>query len=626
MPVVISSDTLNIMWLLLCSALVLLMQPGFTCLESGLVRTKNNVNVALKNVTDFCISGFCFWTVGFGIMYGESYMGLFGQDNFMLNSDEDAYLLSFFLFQMMFCGTATTIIAGAVAERMRFTGYIVCTIFTATLIFPVIGHWVWHGNFLKDHQGWLTALGFIDFAGATVVHSVGGWMGLALILIIGPRLGKYGKNGKIIEIQSQNIPLSALGTFLLIFGWFGFNGGSLLAIESKFALVFTNTALAACGGGLSAILLSWRLNSVVGIRHTLMGLLAGLVSITAGANLMMPLDAFIIGSVGGLLSLLVHMLIEKCKIDDAIGAVPVHLGGGIWGTLSVAIFPPLSDINASSRIEALGVQSIGILAAGAWAFGLSYILLKAFNYFFPFRVSAQTETIGLNYGEHGMRDELIDLMDQFDQMHDNKDISQGLNVDINSDMAALTMGYNRLLATVNKEFEEKEKNLLSLANLDPLTGIPNRRAFDDKLSEEWSKRKRKGKELGLMILDVDEFKKYNDHYGHLLGDYCLQNICQGLSEQLNRAGDMLARVGGEEFTVIVPNTSMKDLKTLAEKLTHSIEKLKIPHLESAHGVVTISIGIATTSAAQENDHSTLYQQADKALYRAKNGGRNRVSE
>lgn len=621
MPELISNNTLNIMWLLLCAALVLLMQPGFTCLESGLVRSKNNVNVALKNVADFCISGFCFWVIGFGIMYGKSYHGLFGLDSFLINSDDDPYLLAFFIFQMMFCGTATTIIAGAVAERMRFQGYVICTIFTATLIFPVVGHWIWHGNFFLDHQGWLTAIGFIDFAGATVVHSVGGWLGLALIIIIGPRLGRFDKNGKVREIQSQNIPLSALGTFLLMFGWFGFNGGSLMGIESKFALVFANTAIAACAGGLAALILSWRFHSVASIRHTLMGLLAGLVSITAGANLMTLVDAFIIGIIGGALSVLLQALIEKFRIDDVVSAVPVHLGGGIWGTLSVAIFPSLEAINASSRWSAFEAQIIGILATALWAFGFGYLVMRIINSFYPFRVSAQTETIGLNYGEHGMRDDLVDLMGQFDQMHKNKDISQGLNVDVNSDMAMLSMGYNRLLATVNQEFEEKEKDLLSLANLDPLTGVPNRRAFDSKLKEEWRKRQRTSKELGLMLLDVDEFKKYNDHYGHLLGDYCLQNICQALAENLNRAGDMLARIGGEEFTVIVPNTDLNSLKQLAEKLRESVENLKIPHQESIHGFVSISIGIAISSEGHQQ-HATLHQLADEALYRAKDSGRN----
>ncbi|WP_200890412.1 ammonium transporter [Pseudoalteromonas luteoviolacea] len=621
----IDSQTISITWTLLCTALVLLMQPGFTCFESGLVRSKNNINVALKNVADFCISGVCFWLVGYGLMYGASQSGVFGTDGFALNSYDNPTVLAHFLFQMMFCGTAATILSGAVAERMRFSGYIICSFLTATVLFPVVGHWIWNGKHFEQAQvGWLFDIGFIDFAGATVVHSVGGWIALIALIKVGPRLGKFTHEGRSKEMYCQNLPLSALGTFLLFIGWFGFNGGSVHTPNSELARVFSNTALSACAGGVSALLLSWNLHSMQGIRYVLNGLLAGLVAISASADLVSLPAAIVIGAISGCISVLLGDLLEKCKIDDVVSAVPVHLGGGVWGTISVALFVPLEKLKLESHSEQLLVQLTGVAACAFWVCGIGLSFLWLVNKVHPLRVSAQTETIGLNFGEHGMKDELIELMEQFDNISSSEHTPQHLNVEHGSNNASLCMTYNYLLDHTSKHFKAREDELLRLASLDPLTGIANRRVYDKKLSETFENSKKHKSSFSLLVIDIDNFKQYNDHYGHQLGDYCLQNVCQALSSKLTVKNALLARIGGEEFAIILPNTSEKSAMNIAERIRAAVCDLAIPHKAAEDDLVTVSIGVACWSHHDEINAQQLFDDADMALFRAKSNGRNQV--
>ncbi|KZN33622.1 MULTISPECIES: ammonium transporter [Pseudoalteromonas] len=621
----IDPHTISITWTLLCTALVLLMQPGFTCLESGLVRSKNNINVALKNVADFCISGVCFWLVGYGLMYGASAGGFFGTNQFALDSYDNPSILAYFLFQMMFCGTAATILSGAVAERMRFSGYIICSFLTATALFPIVGHWIWHGkHFEQAPMGWLIELGFIDFAGATVVHSVGGWIALIALVVVGPRLGRFTREGEPKEMYCQNLPLSALGTFLLFIGWFGFNGGSIHTPSTELARVFSNTALSACAGGVSALLLSWNLHSMQGIRYVLNGLLAGLVAISASADLVNLPSAIVIGAISGCISVLLGDLLEKFKIDDVVSAVPVHLGGGIWGTVAVALFVPLEKLKLETHSEQLIVQLVGVAACAIWVCSIGAIFLWLVNKVHPLRVSAQTETIGLNFGEHGMKDELIDLMEQFDNIAKNESTPQHLNVEHGSNNASLCMTYNYLLDHTSRHFKAREEELLRLASLDPLTGIANRRVYENVLAETLEKSKKSNLDFCLLVIDVDNFKQYNDHYGHQLGDYCLQNVCQALSSKLTVKNGLLARIGGEEFAIILPNTSQKTAQSLAEKIRKEVSALKIPHCAGQGEFVTVSIGGARWSHTNEVNLQTLFDDADMALFQAKSNGRNQV--
>ena len=299
------------LWLLICAGFVLLMQAGFCCLESGLVRNKNTLNVALKNFADFFLSGFLFWMFGFALMFGATYHGFFGTTGFFLFEVEETWLWAFFLFQLIFCSTAVTITSGAVAERIKFATYLVITVIISNLIYPVFGHWAWGGADSGTPSGWLGKLGFIDVAGSTVVHSIGGWMALAAIIIIGPRAGRFGPSK--IEIKKHSLPIATLGVFLLWIGWFGFNGGSTLELNDKIPGIIVNTSLAGMMGGLTVLFLSWKLFRRPSAELTLNGALAGLVGITANCHLVTTYSALIIGAIAGIISVGATILLENLE-------------------------------------------------------------------------------------------------------------------------------------------------------------------------------------------------------------------------------------------------------------------------------------------------------------------------
>jgi len=375
------------------------MQGGFCCLESGMVRYKNSANITMKNFVDFCISSLTFWLFGFAIMFGSSFHGLIGTTGFFFNNTEDAWPLAFFLFQLIFCGTATTIVSGAVAERMKFFGYFAIAIIISSLIYPIIGHWVWDGLATGSRDGWLASQGFIDFAGATVVHSTGGWVALAGAVIIGPRIGRFNKEGK--PISGHSLPMATLGVFLLWFGWFGFNGGNILTVSDKIALIFTNTALAGAAGGIAAYLLSWKVHKMPIVSFITNGCLAGLVGITASCNIMSPASAVLVGGIAGAICFCATIILEILEIDDAVGAFPVHCCGGIWGTLAVALLGNPETWNTGlGRLDQFIVQLKGVGACFVWAFGLGYLLIWMVNRYIPLRVDPLEEEIGLSISDY----------------------------------------------------------------------------------------------------------------------------------------------------------------------------------------------------------------------------------
>jgi ammonium transporter, Amt family len=390
----------DIIWVLTCSTLVLVMQAGFCCLESGMVRSKNSVNVAMKNFADFCIASITFWVFGFAIMFGSSFFGVIGTTGFFFNNTEDAWSLTFFLFQLVFCGTATTIFSGAVAERMQFYGYLIVAFIISGLIYPVLGHWIWSGLAAGTKDGWLAGQGFIDFAGSTLVHSTGGWVALASVLIIGPRIGRFDSDGT--QIPGHNLPMATLGIFLLWFGWFGFNGGNNFNVDDKIALIITNTVLSGSAGGITACLLSWKIYKTPVVADMIKGCLAGLVAITASCNIMSLVCAVILGGIAGAICFGASILLEKLKIDDAVGAFPVHCCGGIWGTLAVAFLAhPETWGTGLGRWDQFLVQMQGVLTCFAWSFGIGYSLIWIVNRYHPLRVDPLKEEIGLNVSEHG---------------------------------------------------------------------------------------------------------------------------------------------------------------------------------------------------------------------------------
>ena len=387
----------NYLWTLVAAALVFFMQAGFALVEAGFTRAKNCINILMKNLMDFSMGTIGFWAIGFGLMFGVSKTGWFGTSGFFLSdfsADGDSWVLAFWMFQVVFAATAATIVSGAMAERTKFTGYLVYSIVLSAIIYPIFGSWAWGS--LMSGSGWLEGLGFIDFAGSTVVHSVGGWAALAGAIILGPRMGKYGKDGRVNPIMGHNIPLAGLGVFILWLGWFGFNPGSTTTADKSIAMIFVNTNLAAAAGAVVAMVVSWMKFGKPEVGMSLNGALAGLVGITAGCANVSPTSAVIIGAVAGVLAFFSVLFFDRIRIDDPVGAISVHGVCGAWGTLAAGLF----NIGGTSA-SIIGVQLLGIGACFLWTFPMAYLMFKAIAATVGLRVSPEEEMEGLDFTEHG---------------------------------------------------------------------------------------------------------------------------------------------------------------------------------------------------------------------------------
>ena len=388
---------MGMLWMLIAGILVFLMQAGFTLVESGMTRSKNAVNIAMKNLLDICVGSLIFWLVGYSLMYGDTTNGWFFWSGLFQGEGADLF------FQTMFAATAATIVSGAIAGRTKYTTYIVFSIVMTAIIYPISGGWQWQG------EGWLTKLGFIDFAGSSIVHSVGGWAALVAAFMVGPRIGKY-VDGKVLPIPGHNQVLATLGVFILWFGWFGFNGGSQLAwggsdsIAASSAVLVTN--LAAAAGGLGALITTWIWYGKPNLGQTLNGTLAGLVSITAGCGNMTTEGAVLTGLIGGILVVFsIEFIEKKLKIDDAVGAASVHGVAGAFGTLAIGLWGVDGDtaiglFNGGGASQ-LGVQATGVLAYAVWSIGLSFIVFTILKKTMGLRVSKEIEIEGLDVHEHG---------------------------------------------------------------------------------------------------------------------------------------------------------------------------------------------------------------------------------
>jgi len=617
---VISPD---IMWVLVCSFLVALMQAGFTCLETGFVRSKNSINVAVKNLLDFCISASIFTIFGYSVMFGESRLGFFGSVEFLDVTNAPVETVSFYIFQLMFAGTAATIISGAVAERMKFSGYIVVTVLMSLLIYPVCGHWIWASASETSSGGWLARLGFMDFAGSTVVHSVAGWCSLVAVIIIGPRLGRFGKGGRTID--GHNLPMAVLGVFLLWFGFFGFNGGSTLALNSAVPKIIANTTLAGASSGISAMFLSWYIYKVPKVEHMINGVVAGLVAICAGCNIFDEVDGLLVGVVAGVLCALSMRVLEKFSIDDVIGAVPAHLVAGVWGTLAIAFFAPVESFKlASGRFEQFGIQLIGVCAVGIYSIVILYSLMRLIELRFDFRVSADAERIGLNISEHGATTSLVDLISQMDMQARNGDFSRPVDIEPETEAGHIATFYNTVLEKFHIESVRRQQavdDLYKMANYDVLTNLVNRRYFYDLAEKAISRTKRSGKKLCIMFLDLDGFKMVNDTLGHESGDELLTAVADRVSDVL-RDADVLARIGGDEFSILVENVeNEKDLEQMAKKIIKTVSTTF--QLRAAKANIGVSIGIAVFDGKTGADITPdeLVKMADKAMYGVKTDGK-----
>ncbi|EEG76126.1 ammonium transporter [Dethiobacter alkaliphilus] len=393
---------IDTIWVLLAAFLVFLMQLGFAMVESGFTRAKNAGNIIMKNVMDFACGSLLYWSVGFALMFGVSRSGFIGGSGFFAlgefaHLDLNIPVPAFLLFQTMFAATAATIVSGAMAERTKFVSYLLYSVVITAVIYPVVGHWGWGG-------GWLEELGFVDFAGSTIVHSVGGWAALVGAAILGPRLGKFTSDKKPNAIPGHSITLGAMGVFILWFGWFGFNAGSTIAgMDLSIAHIVVTTNLAAAGGAVLAMAFSWIRYGKPDVSLTLNGALAGLVGITAGTADVDFMGAALIGAGAGVLIILAVEFIEKVlHVDDPVGAVAVHGVCGAYGTVMVGFFATDGGLFYGGGAALLSVQAIGVLAVAAWTMTTAFILFKAINAVVGLRVSAAEEEEGLDVGEHGM--------------------------------------------------------------------------------------------------------------------------------------------------------------------------------------------------------------------------------
>lgn len=410
------STGLNTVWMLLAAMLVFFMQPGFALVEAGFTRSKNTANILMKNLVDFMVGSILFWFTGFGLMFGVG--NVFGtphlfdldaMDNIIQNG---LPIEGFLIFQTVFCATSATIVSGAMAERTKFSMYLAYTIAISVLIYPVSGHWTWGGGWLSnaDPDSFMMSVfgyTFHDFAGSTVVHSVGGWIALVGAAILGPRLGKYGKDGKSKAIPGHNLTLACLGVFILWFGWFGFNPGSQLAAagygdQTTISHVFLTTNLAACTGGFLALIVSWIKYGKPSLSLTLNGILAGLVGVTAGCDLVSPMGAALIGAICGTVMIFAVEFIEhRLKIDDPVGASSVHGVCGSLGTILTGLFAVEGGTFYGGGFGFLGAQIFGVIIVGGWAALMGYIIFKVLDKVHGLRVPARIEEEGLDIYEHG---------------------------------------------------------------------------------------------------------------------------------------------------------------------------------------------------------------------------------
>lgn len=391
----IAIDTI---WVLLGTVLVFFMQAGFTMVEAGFTRAKNAGNIIMKNLLDFAAGSLIYWAIGFAFMFGAGNQfigtnGFFLQNAFS-NLGLDIPVAAFFIFQTVFAATAATIVSGAMAERTNFAGYLAYSVVITGFIYPVVGHWIWGG-------GWLGSLGFIDFAGSTVVHSVGGWAALAGAIVLGPRIGKYNQDGSPNALPGHNLLMAALGVFILWFGWFGFNAGSTIAgTDLSIADIAVTTNLAAAAGAVMAMITSWIKYGKADVSMTLNGALAGLVGITAGTANVSSAGAVIIGSIAGIIVIYAVEFFDKIHVDDPVGAIAVHGICGAFGTAAVGIFALEEGLLYGGGLAQLGIQLLGIVGVFIWTFPLAFILFKAIDAVIGLRVSRHDELEGLDSSEH----------------------------------------------------------------------------------------------------------------------------------------------------------------------------------------------------------------------------------
>ena len=519
---------MQIFWTLMASALVLFMQAGFCCcLEAGSVRTKNSINVALKNIIDLCASIAAYFVIGYALMFGLSKSGIIGQPSFFLLGEDD---FTSFFFQATFCGTAATIVSGGIAERCRFLPYLIISVALSVLIYPIFGHWVWGG-------GWLSELGYKDFAGSSVVHMVGAGVALAGIQVLGARQGRFLDDGQSRSLPASSMPLVAIGVIILTFGWIGFNGGSA-ALGKHTPGIIANTVLAACFGGLAALLTSWAYGGLARVDLVLNGVLGGLVAITACADCVSIQASAVIGIIGGVVVVISTKLLESWKIDDAVGAVPVHGFAGMAGIIATAIFiddQAFAAINddriangqtTMTSLHFLGVQLLGGVVCAAWAYITGLLLWWLIGKITQLRIGRFEEAVGLNYSEHKVANPVEELtlavqyaaQGRHDEMRERMDAAGG-------DLSGLTESIRSLAEATAKHQQKPDAFMKALKNVNAQLLSKQRKGQDLALACEEAVSEVNGK-----INNVISFVKDRLDDQHSIS--LLQDLSESIQEKL----------------------------------------------------------------------------------------------
>ncbi|KAF0091724.1 MAG: putative two-component histidine kinase [Fusobacteria bacterium] len=579
------------MWVLICALFVFFMQAGFICYEVGFIRPKNVVSVAIENIIAFVITTLSFFAVGYAIMFGPSFHGLFGSD-FWFGSHlqgSSSYVIVFF--ELMFAGTAVTIFSGSMSERTKTKGLIISAIVVGALIYPVYGHWVW-GNLYLNQSAWLQQLGFIDFAGATVVHGTAGWIALAGVLVVGPRKGRWDANGRIKNLGRSNIPFAALGTFILWFSWFGFNGGSLMRFDDSIGQILMNTNISASAGVLGAVCtVFFILKNRSFMEAIFSGALGGLVAITASSNILEPIQAFFVGLITGIIVILGSALLEKLRIDDAVGAISIHAFGSVSGILLLALFANQGVLSLSNRWWQLGIQIFGVLVNFVWVFGMSYIMFKIIDKFIGLRVTPEEEEQGLNIVEYS------DLYSWQQAIKDRTytEITDELYLKIQQQNQELEKKSQRLMATQEKERDKIARDLhdgvgqlLAASKID--LGQLKKKLISDGQKDQATRI------MGLIDNTVDEIRTviYNLKPIKLEEEGLLKSI-QKLTSQIQKIKDLVF-----EFQIISPLPLLGEIEmlnvyrivqeSLSNILKHSeADKVILIFDKDKHGSYIISI-------------------------------------
>ena len=551
---------LDHVWVLIATALIALMQIGFMLLECGMVRSKTTINVAQKNLADFMLSVGSFWLIGFAVMFGATLGGWVGLSiEFLALDADDSTTILFFVFQAMFCGTAATIVSGSVAERCSFWAYVVLAAAVGVLIYPVMGHWAWGGALIAENDTLLGQFGFMDFAGATVVHSTGAWVALAAIVVIGGRIGRFEADGTVNPIPGHNPVLSGAGAGLLLVGWIGFNGGSTFAMNEDVAPIVANTIIAAVFGGIGGLAYGIRADKgTLHVDRSINGLLGGLVSVTAGPDVFSASSAAAVGLIGGLVAQYAnYVILHKWKLDDVVGAIGVHGFAGAVGTVLVAVFAPADSLAAGGRLEQLAVQVGGVLLCFIWAFGMTYLMIKMLSSVVPFRVSAEEEIEGLNTAEHGqtlgtgqLQHLLVDMLSDKRDEHALVAVEQG---DESGELAELfnllTLRHSAEEILASRSAEAELLRIQAQKQADDVVVARINELIDGAASGDFSGRLPNGGASDVLNSVCSGMNRLFDSVDLVIGD--LNTVLSALSE-----GDLRSRMethGGGAFAELAQN-------------------------------------------------------------------------